>query len=679
VETVILRFFHLLLPFLCIFNAISAAPATWTLAEFATQKAVVSYREDNDLLSSISPVVIQNGPPLPINRAVLQRCLLFDQQCLQPAEVVLGDLKEFPRWMNEHYHSGPERRHGIETGHVIRSIIGAGMLCFILPQQLRNSIPTFADPLALESFEAGETVAQYTIERIRNYLRSVFTQDQIMAILHAPESRVGPTLEQALQYQYLDLRNFQVPRYFVLEMHQRYAPQLSVEGTVAAIPDATKDLSRVVRCIELEGIVLLRTGVGADYGSRPPPNPYGYHDGRQQFSMLQNYAQEPLMKAVGDRQLNRVERFWYIIRGAIRYLYENPLASVEGAVSGGFPLLQGMLFDEQHPFPLGEPGDELNQNFREAERLLMAAGARDLCQVGRWREHLPWMRQIYSKTASLHLVPFIYAEVVQFGELHPPAQRPINLPTNEYSVRSQEIRIVLDWMFMINNHGCGDCGVYSLGFGTRRQFSHAIRTIQNWQDITSEYLRNGRSRESLTMLGQLNGNATALMGDGYLRRLGLAQQGYAAQLLGEVRTEWEGARASFLQLSPAEQQRRKGLHPGASDWDPEKAIKALGPAYYDNLHQYGLDFGIAAALLGRPIRIWSTGEVRLTRTLTPTEKATGVSESALIWPDGQFMHSSEGSQICILFWPGHFVGLSAYSNMVRSSALLRHFEARLPQ
>ncbi|MDR2666998.1 MAG: hypothetical protein LBB34_02695 [Holosporales bacterium] len=165
------------------------------------------------------------------------------------------------------------------------------------------------------------------------------------------------------------------------------------DGRGGWLRDAYHDVSHeIIKMVRDVGSELLDISLHDSQGGElQAASPFGFLGPGQAKSAVPNIIDKTLMELVKDRQLEADEVNWCLAKYAIRYMYENPMATVEDAVEAAAQFINIYLADEIHPNP---GGSELDRRKADVRLYLLVTRARNLCHIGRWKEHLPFMSAI---------------------------------------------------------------------------------------------------------------------------------------------------------------------------------------------------------------------------------------------------------------------------------------------
>ncbi|MDR1288956.1 MAG: hypothetical protein LBJ77_00995 [Holosporales bacterium] len=651
---------------------------SFLLPEVCEITQLASYSEQNGQLVSEAASQKFLGPTKMVRRDLLEAFDNFYEQC------IVGAAK--PQYINDFLQliNGETSLifscHQIVHSEVASSLISAGMARFLFPVEVEFTelVHPSLDGFFQFGFEIAELISQNPLE----LLRCEIYRDKIIEL--ARDLRFTAIYEQ-LESSLFDLEKVFVPFTFLENVHTEQADLLNPDATMAALcpielgedgnPLTPRDIfrSRIFSEIVTTGSLLLTTDPLAQRRKLAPPSPFGYSMDDRKLPMIPNLIATTLTDSLGKTtRLNESTKKWLICKAAIRYLYENPMSTVEDAVEGSINMVQGMTSDSDHPFPLGST---ISACKTASAELLNFLHARSLCQLGRWPDHCSLLR-LLSQASGGKFRRYYYPDLKYIGHVDADPVKPDGMEGNELALNSAEFPVISRRLIAFNNHGAGNCGIYSTLFQSRADLVKWLRTVPAWEDFLPDYLKDGRSHANLSMHGQVNGIGTIIQTDGYLIRMGEILKAYSLFVLEEARTSWETQRRLFLALPPAEQKKQQKLHPGAKPWNERMASREYGGALSEVIQRMGCDFGYIAALHCRPMQLWQTKGASGTKKPTrATDEQSPENFTSLIIPDGFMERSVRSRKIHWWATPGHFMSLIEQGDFIGIAKLLRHQES----
>ncbi|MDR1034808.1 MAG: hypothetical protein LBL32_02635 [Holosporales bacterium] len=565
--------------------------------------------------------------------------------------------------------------HQIVFSELASRLISAGMARFVLHKHAQ--LPAINNGTLQEFFQFGFDIAQHISANPLELLRYEIYRDTLLEIIQPMDF---PSVLEKLSNPLFDIEKICVPVSFLERIHSEREWLLTEEGTLAALLPASDDDThsisnlrlRVFEDIVTSGNTLLTTNAYANSQKKGIPSPYGYCSDSQKLPMIPNLTNTSLTNSIGaNGQLKETTKKWLICKASIRYLYENPRATVDDAVEASIRMVTGMLFDMHHPLPLGSTIEACKD---ASISILHFLHARSLCHIGRWKSHCPLLMNL-NHARNQKFRRYYYPNIKYIGHCDAPQLKPSDLEGNNLILNQVTFPVVSRSLMMIENHGAGNCGIYATLFQSRADLVIWLMACPEWWPFLPLYLKNGRSRENLSMHGQLNGIGTIIQSDGFLCRMGEQVRVAADQILREVKEDFDIQRSQFLQLSPAEQTKQKKLHPAAKEWDERSARSSYGNALSEVVERMGSDFGFIAALHCRTMMLWQTKGLDRSRAPRLTDTASPENLTSLIIPDGYMWRSVRSRPIYWWATPGHYRALIERDDSIGSAKCIRHLEA----
>ncbi|MDR1476094.1 MAG: hypothetical protein LBI20_02095 [Holosporales bacterium] len=576
--------------------------------------------------------------------------------------------------------------HVTVFGDVCSKLISAGIGAHILPAEAQTQIALLNSQIFREFYRAGRNIAALIIADPVKLLRVEIYGDVLYRLV---EPMNLPDVLAKIWNPLIDLEKVFVPFSFLDKVHRDNLELLSPARTLAEIlpptPAADEEQPHHHKISNLRNLVfdsiisvghsLLQTNSSLPTPRPNPPDPFGFNDGSQKLPMVPNLLDRPLSQSLGrSEQLDKSTKKWIICKAAIKYMYENPVATIEDAAEAAITIVNGMLSENDRPFPLGYRVESCKA---ESIEILHVLHARQLCQVGRWADHLPVLRTVTALLTKQTAKRYFYPDVKYLGPVDAPQIKPADLVGNTLILASNLIPVISRRLIQFNNWGAGNCGIYSTLFQSRHDLVKWLKTKPQWSPFLPQYLRDGKSRGNLSMHGQLNGIGTCIQRDGYLERTGIILRSMTTEnVLKEARDLWQFHRTQFLELPPAEQAQRQKLHPGGEEWNERKVLQRYGSALLETSQMMGLDFGFISALHCRPIHLWQVkglGQPALQHKLTDTVSPENL--AAIILPDGSLAASCRARPISFWGTQGHYMFLNEICNYLDFLKILRHQQA----
>ncbi|MDR0640635.1 MAG: hypothetical protein LBF65_02840 [Holosporales bacterium] len=643
-----------------------SASGPFLLPEYVSVCPTASYNTDGTLLSVSANQKVTKKQKLVIPE-ILNLIENFHKTYITNEKPTLAALNDFVNNIDDR---AEEIRcaHNVVIVDVISHLISAGMGLFTLSDDDRAHLTPVVNPDLLVFLDAGCQIAEYVNANPVFHLRFELHKEYLQAI--ATELSLDAFLER-INDQLLGFEKCPVPLVFLEYVHRTAHPLLAKDQTLATIlSDPTEAQNRVMGLIFEEGTLSLATNAFPHQQRNYGPDPYGYRRSAQVLPMNLSLVNKPLanIKTIGQSQLNKTTKQWCIAKAAIRYLYENPRCTIEDAVDASINVVQGSLNDLEHLDPLG---DDIEESKQKASEILTSLRARELCQVGRWAEHIPSLKHLLTKSQKQNWNSFYFPDFKYLGPANPPLTNAEFLPSLRIS--KSRFPIVMRRYALMDNYGAGNCGLYAAGMQSRLDLVRWLQTHKDWFPFLPRYFKNGKARDFLSLQGHLNGIGTIIQEDGFLMRYGQEAQEFTEDaVLKSAKAAWEQSRAEFSSLPKDQQQLVKSTHPGAVPWNLAKVAEAYGYALPEAKDK-GLDFGFISSLLSNPIVVWQLKSQPAVEKLTDFHSPANL--TAWIFPDG-FLPQSDRSRPRVIFArPGHYLAMVERDDILGTARNFRHQEA----
>jgi hypothetical protein len=665
-------------------------PSTsFPLPEYVSVIPTASY-DSSGKLSSVSPVQRFSEEQKPVYPFLQLMCSAFRDAYILGDEI---DHRTVNGWFNEinNYSEMIRQAHNVTQVDFISLLLSTGIGMFTFPAADRAKIVKLPIPNLAIFVDAGYKIAKYINDNISFNLRFELYKEHLQSIAQElivqelagrnPEDQEPLDLQiflERISDSMLGFEKCTVPLVFLRTMHKTHKRQLAARNTFTAIvPNPTESQQRVFTLVAEEGTILLKVNAMFPQMKTLPPDPYGYQNELQRLPMNRNLLSVHLTdyKNVGMGPLNNVTKQWIMLKAAVRFLYENPRSTIEDAVDASVNIVQGSICDVYHTSPLGDPED-IERCKQAVIPELTLLRVRELCHIGRWKDHLVFVEYLLSGDPS-NWEAYYYPDIKYMGHQNPPLTKEDAKDHPTLELDNVRYPVVMRRYVKMNNHGAGDCGIYASGMQSRFDLVRWFSTHPEWLPFLPGYLKKGKLHDFLSMQGHLNGIGTVIQGDGYLIRYGQeALETARSEILVEARKQWKHSKGEFLKLSKDEQEKVKKTNPGAAPWDPKKALESYGRALPE-AKDIGLDFGFISSLQSRPIHMW------VEKTQLDVEKLTDQFSpsnlSSWIIPD-RFMPKSDRSRPIVIYAiPGHFMSLIDENDVIAKARNIRHIEARGPE
>lgn len=295
--------------------------------------------------------------------------------------------------------------HNIEYKEIATNVMSAGMIC------AANDLHTNCENDFSKWFAAGKELYKTILSEPIETLRLEIYKNKIVEMLNP---KTNATVIKHLR----DERNYSfdkvlVPMVALEKIHQAKRQELSYDGTRSAILNKNKQNNQyewveetkyegsdkeLIRIIEDQAARLLKTNTYAGKLNKGSANPFGYINENQKIAAVPNLIDFEI-----KRDLKEEEKNWVMVAAAVRYMLENPESSVEDAVESGCKIAIGLfsykINDDvySNPFISEAKGDTTDICKADAIIYLNMIHARELCHVGRFKDHLDYIADIDAK------------------------------------------------------------------------------------------------------------------------------------------------------------------------------------------------------------------------------------------------------------------------------------------
>ena len=330
--------------------------------QFATNPLVDNFRQlmkDNrpELNELMEFIKVKNEPQV-----------LFKNKLQQDLRVVfnsapINDLIDFINC----YYTKIINGHKIIYKEAAIAMFGAGMLNYV--NNKSNIIKHLPTGEFNDWFDAGQKIANYIHNNPSNTLRFEISKSKLLEMLEKVEIQSGPVYEKLKD-----------PSYTLEKVFSPVSFLEFVHNTKQDILDAEIGNPVLANILRSQGNILMNTNTAARITQFRQSDTLGYRAADQKLPMVSNIISNPL-----TAPLTPIEMTQIMESCTAKFLYENPEATIEDAFNASVKIAQGFCANSTFPDPFKEfTIDQKLQIIND----LKAVNARDLCQVGRFKEQV---------------------------------------------------------------------------------------------------------------------------------------------------------------------------------------------------------------------------------------------------------------------------------------------------
>ena len=377
------------------------------------------------------------------------------------------------------------KEHQIAYVQAAKYLISAGIMASTL-----DDVNSIAGEMA-KWFDFGKSIGQYIQNNPTELLRVEIKREKLYELLQKIAINNKDDIEKYIQNDSKGFDSVFVSTNFLETVHTSKSNELSDSKTKETILEENAKAGKytwagkIVNGINFTGSAKILIAAIKDDGERLLKI--------GTLPMVPNLIDSSLQDILNGKKLTEAEKNWCVCKAAIRYLYENPEATIKDAVTASINIVQGMLSDNgNYTHPLGNTIDARKS---DAILYLEMIHARDLCQVGRWKEHVGFIKQINTTIIKKR------DEVVDYKTQTKATNNYFFPELQKYNAKKQTIPVVMKNLTMYNNNGAGHCGIYATLFQSRADLVKWLKTKPDWEQYLPDYLKNANSSGYLSILG----------------------------------------------------------------------------------------------------------------------------------------------------------------------------------
>lgn len=603
------------------------------LPETAKVSQVATYVSSGDFQSESNTLNFSN--PKNLDKNILEACDNFYYSGI----IGTGGVDSINTFLQSFNKKDFSEDHQIAYVQAAKYMISAG----IMASTFSNGIDQIAGEIA-KWFAFGQNIGKYIQNNPTELLRAEITREKLYELSTKLNITDGD-IENYIEDDSKGFDNVFVSTSFLETVHNSKESELSgaeTEKTILAENakagkytwagktvngiNFTGSAGVLIAAIKDEGERLLKT----QSGGTQPADSYGYNNGNQKLPMVPNLIDRSLQDILKGDPLSEAQKNWCVCKAAIRYLYENPEATIKDAVTASINIVQGMLSDDgSYTNPLGNTIDERKS---DAVLYLEMIHARDLCHVGRWQEHVGFIKTINSKMTSSSRYYFPEFQKYKAEKHEEKISSSDEVMTKTFNTKT--IPVVMKNLTMYNVRGNqNNCGIYATLFQSRDDLVKWLKTKPVWEQYLPNYLLQGWEKYST----------------------------YRYSSFGMMTT---GATKSMLSTTDI----LVSYEENYLEKDAKIQIGFLGKEEISQLGS-GLDFNFVSTLHNRPMEMWL---VKNSESKAVTDIASPNNLANFIQPDQNIENSSRARMIHWYLDPGHYQSLLERHDYIGFAKLMRH-------